>query len=882
MVVEPPDLFFLKTTKSKPAQENPTQIAKSRKEVAAPSVEHEYGELLVPLERQAKSANPPKMSLQPLNQELTISSQPSGWPHRPPYSNEPGHPIPGKIYLHYAEPPKGMVVEPPDLFFLKTTKSKPGWETPPQIAKSPTEVGGEMLEYEDGVLSGSIESQAESATLPNISLQPLDQELTLSSQPSGWPHRPPYSNEPGHPIPGKIYLHYAEPPRGMVVEPPDLFFLKTTKSKPAQENPTQIAKSRKEVAAPSIEHEYGELLVPLERQAKSANPPKMSLQPLNQELTISSQPSGWPHRPPYSNEPGHPIPGKIYLHYAEPPRGMVVEPPDLFFLKTTKSKPGWETPPQIAKSPTEVGGEMLEYEDGVLSGSIEGQAESATLPNISLQPLDQELTLPSQPSGWPHRPPYSNEPGHPIPGKIYLHYAEPPRGMVVEPPDLFFLKTTKSKPAQENPTQIAKSRKEVAAPSIEHEYGELLVPLERQAKSANPPKMSLQPLNQELTISSQPSGWPHRPPYSNEPGHPIPGKIYLHYAEPPRGMVVEPPDLFFLKTTKSKPGWETPPQIAKSPTEVGGEMLEYEDGVLSGSIEGQAESATLPNISLQPLDQELTLSSQPSGWPHRPPYSNEPGHPIPGKIYLHYAEPPRGMVVEPPDLFFLKTTKSKPGWETPPQIAKSPTEVRGKTLEYEDGLLSGSTEGQAESATLPNLSLQPLDQELTLSSQPSGWPHRPPYPNEPGHPIPGKIYLHYAEPPRGMVVEPPDLFFLKTTKSKPVQENPALIPKSLKDVGAPTLEYKEGVLLAPVERQAKSANPPKMSLQPFDQELTLSSQPSGWPRRPPYPNEPGHPTPGKIYLHYAEPPRGMVVEPPDLFFLKTTKSNPVRKTPFDQ
>ncbi|XP_052050569.1 titin-like [Apodemus sylvaticus] len=865
MVVEPPDLFFLKTTKSKPAQENPAQIPKSPKEVADPTLEYKEGVFLAPVDRQAKSATPPNMLLQPLDQELTLSSQPSGWPHRPPYPNEPGHPTPGKIYLHYAEPPRGMVVEPPDLFFLKTTKSKPVQETLIHITKSSKEMVPQSPEYKEAVLPDPVEGQDDSPTPPNMSLQRLDQEPIISFHPRGLVQDSPNAKETKKHTSGKIFLHYAEPPRGMVVEPPDLFFLKTTKSKPGQENPTQMTKSPEEVAAHTLDYRKRMLLTPDEGQTESTIPFNMSLQPLDQELTLSSQPPGWPHHLPNPNEPGHPTPGKIYLHYAEPPRGMVVEPPDLFFLKTTKSKPGQENPTQIAKSHKEIISQSPKYRDavlpdpGVLLAPVEGQPESETPPNMSLQPLDQELTLSSQPSGWPHRSPYSNDPGHPTPGKIYLHYAEPPRGMVVEPPDLFFLKTTKSKP------QIPKLTKEVAAPTPAHEEGGLLVSVERQAKSANPPKMSLQPLDQELTLSSQPSGWPHRPPYSIEPGHPTPGKIYLHYAEPPRGMVVEPPDLFFLKTTKSKPGWETPPQITKSPTEVGGEMLEYEDGLLSGPIEGQGESPPPPSMSLQLLDQELTISSQPSGWPHHPPYPNEPGHPTPGKIYLHYAEPPRGMVVEPPDLFFLKTTKSKPAQENPAQIPKSPKEVEAPTLEYKEGVLLAPVDRQAKSATLPNVALQPLDQELTLSFQPSGWPHRSPYPNEPGHPTPGKIYLHYAEPPRGMVVEPPDLFFLKTTKSKPGWETPTQITKSPNKVGGGTLEYEDGLLSGSIEGKGESPPPPSMSLLPLDQELTLSSQPSGWPHRPPYPNEPGHPIPGKIYLHYAEPPRGMVVEPPDLF-----------------
>ncbi|GAB1296934.1 Predicted gene 884 [Apodemus speciosus] len=1064
MVVEPPDMFFLQTRKSKPAQENPAQIPKSPNNVGAPSLEYkEEGLYLAQVELQAKSATIPNMSLQPLDEDLTLSSEPAGWPHHPPNpnepryptpgkiylhyaepprgmvveppdlfflkstkynpvqenpldhpsespgwpyhpsnANEPGYPTPGKIYLHYAEPPRGMVVEPPDLFFLKTTKRKPAEENPLRIPKSPNEVGAPTLEYKETLFLGPVERPAKSVTLPTLSLQPLVQDLTLSSQPPGWPYHPPNPNEPGHPTPAKIFLHYAEPPRGMVVEPPDLFFLKTTKSKPAQENASQISKSTEEFGAPTLKYKNGVFLDPVERQAKSATLPNMSLQPLDQDLTLSSQPPGWPHHPLNPNEPGHPTPGKIYLHYAEPPRGMVVEPPDLFFLKTTKSKPLLETPTGVTKLLHEVDHTEVYKESGVLSSPVEVQTESVSPPTMSLQPLDQQLTLPSQPSGSPHHPSSQNELGTHTPGKNFLHYTEPPRGMGVAPADLFFLKTMNSKLEHQIPTQITKSPREVVDQTLEFKDLEVLSgSVEDQTESVPPPNMSLQPLDQELTLSSQPPGWPYHPPHPDESDHPTAGKIYLHYAEPPRGMVVEPPDLFFLKTTKSKPVEHTPTQITKSPKEVRGHTLQYKGSALSGPIEDEDDFLTLPNTSLQPSDQELTMSSQPPrfthsspnanwteshtpgkiflhyaepprgiiveppdlfflkttqsnsvqgttleqssqtpGWTNHPPNPKETGNHTPGKIFLHYAEPPRGMVVEPPDLFFLKTTKSKPGQETPPQITKSPNEVGGPTLEYEDGLLSGSIEGQDESPPPPNMSLQPLDQELTISSQPPGWSphptdpnepghptpgkiylhyaepprgmvveppdlfflkttkynpvqetsldepspppgwlHHPPNPNEHGHPTPGKIYLHYAEPPRGMVVEPPDLFFLKTTKFKPGQESPPHITKSPKEVGGPTLEYEEGVLLGSIEGQTESPPPPNMSLQTLDQDLTLSSQSPGWTQHPPNPNEPRNHTPGKIYLHYAEPPRGIVVEPPDLFFLKTTKSKPVQVTP---
>lgn len=100
-----------------------------------------------------------------------------------------------------------------------------------------------------------------------------------------------------------------------------------------------------------------------------------------------------------------------------------------------------------------------------------------------------------------------------------------------------------------------------------------------------------------------------------------------------------------------------------------------------------------------------------------------------GKIFLNHAELPTRMVVEPLDLFFLKTTESKPVQEIPIQIRKSPKKVVARSLEYKQ------------------------------------WK-----------------FFHHAHPSVGMVVEPLDQFFLKTTESKPVQESPAQNTESPKEV----------------------------------------------------------------------------------------------------
>ncbi|XP_021068401.1 leucine-rich repeat-containing protein 37A2-like [Mus pahari] len=334
--------------------------------------------------------------------------------------------------------------------------------------------------------------------------------------------------------------------------------------------------------------------------------------------------------------------------------------------------------------------------------------------------------------------------------------------------------------------------------------------------------MLLQPLDQELTMSSQPPGYTHHSPNAVRTENHTPEKIFFPYAEPPVGMVVQPPDLFFLKRTKSNPVQETPSQITKAPKDVAAHTLEYKKRLPPVPVEGQAESPPPPNMSLQPLDHELTISSQPPGWTHHPPTSKETENYTPGKIFLHYADTPLGMIVEPPDLFFLKTTTSEPVQETPTQITELPKKIVAQTLEYKEGLLPVPFGGEDDSPTPPNVSLQPLDQELTISFPPPGRSQQPPNLKERKENQPKEILFHNAEPSMGMVVEPLDLFFLKTMESRPVQEAPAQITQSPKEGVVQTLEYKEVVASSLIEGNAKYVTP-SVSYQPLDLGLFESS-----------------------------------------------------------
>ncbi|XP_028636390.1 leucine-rich repeat-containing protein 37A-like [Grammomys surdaster] len=400
------------------------------------------------------------MSLQPLDQQLTVSSQPPGWSHHPPNLKEPKtHPTP-PIFLHYAEPPIGPVVEPPDLFFLRTTKSKPFQETPTHMTKSSVENVGQTLEYKESVLPIPAEDEAQSPLPPIRSFQPLDQELSVSSQPPDWTHHPPNPKEPPNHSPPNILLHYSQPPMGMVVEPPDMFFLKTTKSIPVQESETQITESPKKVVAETLDYKDGLLPVPFESQDDSPTPPNVSLQPLDQEITISALSPGWTQQPPNLKEHE---PEEIFSHNSKPSIGMVVEPLDLLFLKTTESKSVLENPAQITESPKDDVVQTLEYKEVMVSSLIEGHAKYLT-PSVSYQPLDLGLFESSGPTTEVHHSTTVNETT--VPSSMHLHVTSPhlqSEFSVTPQPN-----TIHSIQMKETPAQTSEISMETLAQSVEH------------------------------------------------------------------------------------------------------------------------------------------------------------------------------------------------------------------------------------------------------------------------------------------------------------------------------------------------------------------------------------------------------------------------------
>ncbi|GAB1296935.1 Predicted gene 884 [Apodemus speciosus] len=802
----------------------------------------------IPSQDQAEYPTPSTVSFQPLDLELTITSEATRDPHHPTVPQQtiivhpPKHPLVINSEQVHTQHPNSTeaTVQPLNLELTITPQPTAEEELPQtlqnsttQITEPPTGVVIPVPVYLEVTVPTLSQDQTEYPTSPTVSLQPLHLELTITPEPTREAEHfitpkkttafpPKYTHMT---LPQQVPLQHLKLTEA-IVQPLDLEFTIAPQptaegelSQTVQKSTTQITEPHKEIVVPVPV--YQEIISPTPSQDQAEY--RTSFQPLDLEFTITSEPTKEAYDSKISKKtvtvhfPKNPLViHPEHVHTQQPnPAEATDKPLDLELTISSSQQPTaegehfqslQETRTQISEPPKQVVTPGPEYQEVTVLAPIQDQAKYPLSPTVSFHALDLEFTISSEPPREAYHMTTPDKamvppPKYPLgiyPGDVHTQHLNS-TDVISQPLNLELTVNRQpnteeehSQSIQNNTIQITEPGKEGMALAPEGQDMTIPMPVLEQTEFPTPQSMSLQSLDQELSLLSDTPGRTNHPPNPKETGNHTQGKIFLHYAEPPMGMVVEPPDLFFLKTTKSRPVQETTTEITKSTKEVVAHTIEYKEGVFTAPVEGQAKSPTPPNISLQPLDQELTISSETPGWPHHPPYPNEPGHPTPGKIYLHYAEPPRGMVVEPPDLFFLKTTKSRPAQENPAQIPKSPNEVAAPTLEYKEGVFLAPVEHQAKSATPPNMSLQPLDQDLTLSSEPAGWPHHPPYSNEPGHPTPGKIYLHYAEPPRGMVVEPPDLFFLKTTKSKPAQENPAEIPKSPEDVGAASLEYKEG------------------------------------------------------------------------------------------
>ncbi|XP_031209937.1 leucine-rich repeat-containing protein 37A3-like, partial [Mastomys coucha] len=687
-------------------QDSTTQITiEPPIEVVALVPVYQEATVQTPSQDKAEYSTSPTVSFQPLDLELTVTPEPTreaehfiapknttAFPPKYTYMT-----LPQKVPVQQIKPTEG-IVQPLDLEFTITPQPTTEGELSQTVQESTTQIT-ELHEeivvpvpiYQEATVPTPSQDQADYQT----SFQPLNLELTVTSEtkkdstvskktitvisPSNTQH-PNSAEATDKPLDLELTMSSGQQP--------------TTEGEhfqSMQETTTQILETPKQVVTPVPEYQEVALSPPIQYQAKYPLSHTVSYHYLNQESTISSEPPRKAYRrktlaeiilPPLQHALRRDT-GYRHIQHLNPtnvtnqPLHIEAIIPKKPTTEEEYSQSNQKNTIQTTKPAKQAETRETEGQDMPIPMPILEQNEFPTQQRMSIHSILQKYNIVSDQSAW------INNPQKPKENRNYA-------------------------------SQIQKLRRKAATHSVEYKRGVQSLPLKDKDELSRPPRRPLQTLDQELTISSQPPTWTHYPRNPKETRNYTPEKIFLHYAEPPMGMVVEPPDLFFYKTTKSKPVQGIPTQITKSPKEVVDQTVEYQVGLLPVPFGGQDDSPTPPSVSLQPLDQEITLSSPP-GQAQQPPNLKEYKEHEPEEISFNNSQPSMEMVAEPLDLFFLKTTESKPVQEAPSHTTESPQGIVVHTLEYTEVVVSSVIEGNAKYLT-PSVSYQPLDLGLFESS----------------------------------------------------------------------------------------------------------------------------------------------------------------------
>nr|XP_012642195.2 leucine-rich repeat-containing protein 37A2-like isoform X1 [Microcebus murinus] len=542
-----------------PQQEFPAQPLEPPKEVVAqPSVNYE---MTVPSPGQDQAQYPtlPTVTLQPLDMQLTITPEPTTEVELSPAMQEtPTQP---------PEPPKEVVVAQPPIS-QEMTVPTPG------------------------------QDQAQYPTLPTVTLQPLDMQLTITPEPTTnvelsptmqetptqHPEppkevvvaQPPTSQEMTVPTPGQDQPQYPTLPT-VTLQPLDMQLIITPEpttdvelSPAMQETPTQSPKPPKEVV---VQHPVFQEVTLGQDQAQHPASPSVTVQPLDLALTITPEPTMKAEHsialmkttaPPKHRKVIFPHPDQVQAQHTNLTE-VTLQPFDLELTLTpglnmeVESSPTiQETPTQPPESPKEaVAQPPVNYEMTVPTPG-QNQAQHPMSPIVTVQPLDLGLTItPVFTAEVEHSAaPSSKHPEVTLPHPYQIQTQQPNLNEItVKPLNQEF--TVTSEPTeefrpptmQETPTQPPELPKDVITPV----YYEISVPTPSQAQALQPmsPSVTVQHSDLEFSMISVPTVQSEHPVALEKAVAPLPDQVRTLPPNLPE-VRVQPSEMDFTVNTISE------------------------------------------------------------------------------------------------------------------------------------------------------------------------------------------------------------------------------------------------------------------------------------------------------------------------------------------
>ncbi|XP_075846815.1 leucine-rich repeat-containing protein 37A2-like isoform X3 [Microtus pennsylvanicus] len=375
----------------------------------------------------------------------------------------------------------------------------------------------------------------------------------------------------------------------------------------------------------------------------------------------------------------------------------------------------------------------------------------------------------------------------------------PPKPPTVQPLDLELTITSQfttegecSQTVPEITTQITEPPKKVVAPVPIYQQMAIPTPSQDQDEYSIMPVISFQPLDLELTVT----------PQATPEGELLP-ETTTHLTEPPREVVVPVPV--------------------------------YQEVTFPTPHQGEPEYPTMPVVSFQPLDLELTISSEPTR-ERLPPTTTK----------MSTVPPPKPPTVQPLDLELTITPQPTPEGELPQilpettiQISQPPRVIIVPVAIYQEVTLPTPHQDHIEYPTAPVVSSQPLDLELTITPQPTAQVELPqilqesvPQPSDPPKEIRAQasVFQEVTFPtpsqvhPTEVTVQALDQEFAITSHSTTEVELPQTTQETTTQ--PPDTTTKVVPTAPPSPEPTEYSTTPVASSQPLDLEPTVNSEPT--------------------------------------------------------
>ncbi|XP_040603999.1 leucine-rich repeat-containing protein 37A3-like [Mesocricetus auratus] len=637
-------------------QESTTEITEPLTEVVAPATE--YQEVTVPTlgHDQAEYPTTHVASSQPLDLELTITSEPTREPHHPTI---PNHPLVIHLeHVHTKHPnPAEATVQPLDLE-LTVAHQTPAeeelshsmQESTTQITEPTEEVVAPVPIYQDVTVPTPSQDQADYVTTHGASSQPMDLELTITSEPTREPHHPTIPNHLL--VIHSEHVHTQHPnPTQATVQPLDLELPVAPESTAEGEIYQSIQKAITHITEPPktvvvLAPVYQELTVPTPTHDKPEYPTSshISSQPLDLELTVSSEPARETHHPIIHKKTvivqplKHPLviyPEYVHTQHTKPAEGTV-QRLDLELTVAPQLTAEGEFSQIMKEITTQIIEPLKEVE---APAPHQDQAEYPVSPSTTSQPLDLELTITSKPTREFYHRTIPEETTVATPEYPLAIYSEPVYNKHVHTSEVTIQHLHQeltetyqtindgelSQIMEESTTHITKPPKEGVA--LGPEFQEVTVPIQDEAEYPTPSRISFQSPNEELTIPSRPPTGTQYPPTPEQTTVHLSGhnvllnpELFIPVTKTPTDIADSDEHISSTLGNITESLWRITAEVRKSRKKVVAQSLGYEEGMIPAPIQNQSEHLTAP---YRPLDLELTVTSEPTREAYHPITLNE-------------------------------------------------------------------------------------------------------------------------------------------------------------------------------------------------------------------------------------------------------------------